>query len=136
MGHPICILNIVYMTAGKCRGPTSSNGIELSWFIKFYCIFIDLNPLALGEGQVGAGGWAVSRSVGGCTHMHTCTCTCKEIANGHNMFIMMRHPPHGWVCGWLGGSLGQLVRPGQITNNLINLDIIEIIQLCMKIYDL
>ena len=25
---------------------------------------------------------------------------------------------------------------GQITNNLINLDIIEIIQFCLKIYDL
>ena len=35
----------------------------------------------------------------------------------------------GWVCGWMGGS-------GQITNNLINLDIIEIIQFCLKIYDL
>ena len=29
----------------------------------------------------------------------------------------------------MGGS-------GQITNNLINLDIIEIIQFCLKIYDL
>ena len=32
--------------------------------------------------------------------------------------------------------MGQLVRSGQITNNLINLDIIEIIQFCLKIYDL
>ena len=31
--------------------------------------------------------------------------------------------------GCVGGS-------GQITNNLINLDIIEIIQFCLKIYDL
>ena len=40
---------------------------------------------------------------------------------------------HGWLCGWLGGSMGG---SGQITNNLINLDIIEIIQFCLKIYDL
>ena len=49
--------------------------MELNYLdsFKFYCIFIDLNPLALGEGQVGAGGWAISRSVGGvpiCTHAH------------------------------------------------------------------
>ena len=40
------------------------------------------------------------------------------------------------MCGWLDGSLGQSVGSGQITNNLINLDIIEIIQFCLKIYDL
>ena len=34
----------------------------------------------------------------------------------------------GLVSGSMGGS-------GQITNNLINLDIIEIIQFCLKIYD-
>ena len=36
--------------------------------------------------------------------------------------------------GWLGGSVGQWVGSGQITNNLINLDIIEIIQFCLKIF--
>ena len=47
-------------------------------------------------------------------------------------------PTHGWVwvCGWLGGSVGQWVGSGQITKNLINLDLIEIIQLGLKIYDL
>ena len=45
-------------------------------------------------------------------------------------------PTHGWVCGWLGGSVGQWVGSGQITKNLINLDLIEIIQFCLKIYDL
>ena len=34
------------------------------------------------------------------------------------------------------GSVGQWVGSGQITNNLINLDIIKIIQFCLKIYDL
>ena len=35
----------------------------------------------------------------------------------------------GWFSGSMGGS-------GQITNNLINLDLIEIIQFSLKIYDL
>ena len=45
-------------------------------------------------------------------------------------------PTHGWVCGWLGGSVGQWVGLGQMTKNLISLDLIEIIQFCLKIYDL
>ena len=32
--------------------------------------------------------------------------------------------------------MGQRVGSGQIINNLINLDLIEIIQFCLKIYDL
>ena len=43
---------------------------------------------------------------------------------------------YGWVCGWMGGSVGQWVGSGQMTKNLINLDLIEIIQFCLKIYDL
>ena len=42
----------------------------------------------------------------------------------------------GWVSGSMGGSVCQWVRLGQMTNNGINLDLIEIIQLCLKIYDL
>ena len=45
-------------------------------------------------------------------------------------------PTHGLVCELLGGSVGQWVGSGQMTNNLINLDLIEIIQFCLKIYDL
>ena len=45
-------------------------------------------------------------------------------------------PTYGWVCGWLGGSVGQWVGSGFMTNNGINLDLIEIIQFCLKIYDL
>ena len=45
-------------------------------------------------------------------------------------------PTHGLVCGLLGESVGQWVGSGQITNNLINLDKIEIIELCLKLYDL
>ena len=51
--------------------------------------------------------------------------------------MICRHiPTHGWVCGWLGGSVGQWVGLGQMTINLINLDLIDIIQFCLKIYDL
>ena len=38
--------------------------------------------------------------------------------------------------GWLDLSLDQWVGSGQITNYLINLDIIEIIQFCLKTYNL
>ena len=34
------------------------------------------------------------------------------------------------------GSVRQWVGSGQITKNLINLDLIEMIQFCLKIYDL
>ena len=37
-------------------------------------------------------------------------------------------------CGCVGGWVDQWVS-GQITKNLINLDLIEIIQFCLKIYD-
>ena len=36
----------------------------------------------------------------------------------------------------MGGSVGQWMGSGQITKNLINLNLIEIIQICLKIYDL
>ena len=49
-------------------------------------------------------------------------------------------PTYGWVCGWvcgvMGGSVAEWVGSGQMTKNLINLDLIEIIQFCLKIYDL
>ena len=38
--------------------------------------------------------------------------------------------------GWLGGSVGQWVGLGQMTKNLISLDLIKIIQFSLKIYDL
>ena len=44
-------------------------------------------------------------------------------------------PTHGWVCGWLGGPVGQWVGLGQMTKNLISFDLIEIIQFSLKIYD-
>ena len=41
-----------------------------------------------------------------------------------------------WIVGWMGGSVNQLVGSGHITKYQINLDLIEIIQFCSKIYDL
>ena len=38
--------------------------------------------------------------------------------------------------GCVGGSVGQWVGLGQITKNLINLNLIKIIQFFLKIYDL
>ena len=42
-------------------------------------------------------------------------------------------PPMG---GWLGVSVGQWVGSGHIAKYRINLDLIVIIQFCLKIYDL
>ena len=39
----------------------------------------------------------------------------------------------GWMGGLMSGSIGG---SGQITRNQINLELIEIIQFCLKIYDL
>ena len=41
-----------------------------------------------------------------------------------------------WVVGWMCGSVGQWVGSGHITKYQINLDVIEIIKFCLKIYDL
>ena len=41
-----------------------------------------------------------------------------------------------WIVVWMGGSVGQWVGSGHIAKYRINLDLIEIIQLCLKIYDL
>ena len=45
-------------------------------------------------------------------------------------------PTHGWVHGSLGRWVVQWVGSGHITKYQINLDLIEIIQFCLKIYDL
>ena len=41
-----------------------------------------------------------------------------------------------WVVGWMSGLVGQWVGSGHITKYGINLDLIEIIQFCLKICDL
>ena len=48
-------------------------------------------------------------------------------------FVETPHPhPHPLVDGWVGQWMGL----GQMINNWINLDPIEIIQFCLKTYDL
>ena len=58
---------------------------------------------------------------------------------GLKIYDLWRHP-YPWLGAWvvrcMGGSVGQWVRSCQITKNLINLDLIEIIQFYFKIYDL
>ena len=41
----------------------------------------------------------------------------------------------GLVDGWFGGWVGQWLGLCQIIKNQINLDLIKIIQFCLKIYD-
>ena len=53
----------------------------------------------------------------------------------NGVWVVETPPPMGGV-GWMVGSVGQWVGLGQMTKNLINLDVIEIIQFCLKIYDL
>ena len=50
--------------------------------------------------------------------------------------MICRDTPPMDGCGLLGGWMGQWMGSGQMTKNLINLDLIEVIQFCLKIYDL
>ena len=40
------------------------------------------------------------------------------------------------MCGQIGGSVGQWMGSGHISKYQINVDLIKIIQFCLKIYDL
>ena len=51
----------------------------------------------------------------------------------HNILFVEIPPSMG---GWFGGSVGQWVGLEKMPKNLINLDLSEIIQFCLKIYDL
>ena len=51
------------------------------------------------------------------------------------IYDLLRHPHllvGVWIVCWLGGSVGQWVWSGQITKNFMNLDLIKIIQFCLK----
>ena len=53
--------------------------------------------------------------------------------------ISKRHPHPwvgAWIVSWMGGSVGQWMGLGHIAKYRINLDLIEIIQFCLKIFDL
>ena len=49
---------------------------------------------------------------------------------------MIEGTPPIWEGGWVGYCVDQLVRSCQITKNSINCNLIEIIEFCLKIYDL
>ena len=55
------------------------------------------------------------------------------------IYNLWRHPHpwvDAWVVGWMGDSVSQWMGLGHITKYQINLDLVEIIQFCLKIYDL
>ena len=55
------------------------------------------------------------------------------------IYDLKRHPHPwvgAWIVVWMGGSVGQWMGSGHIAKYRINLDLIEIIQFCLKIYDL
>ena len=74
--------------------------------------------------------------VGGCPQ-HICTCMHTHTHTHTHVHIHIKHD--NFNCKWqppLGESLGQWVGSGQMIKKLINLELIEIIQFCLKIYDL
>ena len=46
------------------------------------------------------------------------------------------HTPHIWIGVWVGGWVGQWVGSCQIIKNRVYRHLIEIIEFCLKIYDL
>ena len=48
---PRCTSNLVYIRAGKCGAPRSSNGIELSWFVQIVLHFYWFWPPHLSGGS-------------------------------------------------------------------------------------
>ena len=142
------------------RGKESSNRIELSRLVQDLLNFGVLGSLQLGGGgRVDWGGWGWGEGGWGWwmvgyapTHMHIHAHAHMHmhahIHVKHDNFNCKWQPPLGeslgipmmsyvhacaWVDGWFSGSMGG-VRSN--TKNLINLELIEIIQFCLKIYDL
>ena len=151
---------IVYMSSGMFRGKESSNRIELSWLVQDLLNFGVLGSLRLwgwgGWVDGGGGGWGVPP-----THMHmhahARTCTCGK----HDNFMQMATPIGGIPGNSLWCHMHVHVRacahewhapshhphpihppthppggtPGIIQNS-IALELIEIFQFCLKIWNL
>ena len=64
------------------------------------------------------------------------TSTYQDISIPFEDLKSVKNSPPMGGCGCVGGWVGQWVGSRQMTNNLINLDLIVIIQFCLKIYDL
>ena len=92
MGQPpTCTPNIIYISAGKCRGPKSWNRIELSWFIQVLLHIYWFEPSWLLWVGVGVG---VSRSASPtCPYIHAHAHMCMHM---HNTKIYMYSN-----CKWL-----------------------------------
>ena len=80
------------------------------------------------------------------TSDHGPVCMCHCILFGINPHVTLYHASclycrtlwvGVWVVGWMGGLIGRVMGgSGQIIRNWINLELINIIQFCLKIYDL
>ena len=98
---PICTPILIYMSAGKCRGPKSLNKIELSWFILDLLHFYWFGPLQLreGAGEGVSGVWGCTHMSYECAHAQTHAHACsnihvKKLQMAANMFIMINM----WGC--------------------------------------
>ena len=157
---------IVYMSSGMFRGKESSNRIELSRLVQDLLNFGVLGSLQLwgwGGWVYGGGGW-LGDAPHTCAHvhtyMHTHTRTCMH--GKHDKIMQMVAPNRFWgnpgdslwchTCvhmhAWhvLGDSVTTptpihppLHPPGgtpRISQNSIALELIEIFQFCLKIWNL
>ena len=143
------VFGVISYSLYEFRSKESSNRIKLSRLVKDLLTFLCFGlPAALG-----VGGWMDGGR--GCPpHMCTCTCmhahACTRVHVKHDNFMQMAAPlgqslgiPYDVICTCAcmhvcmrvyvcGGH--PLTTPH--LKNWINLDVIEIIQFCLKIYDL
>ena len=73
-GTPPCRPNLIYITAGKCRCPKSTNRIKISWFVQVLLHFNWFTGSPLGGGWIWVGmGVGVCGVFHACMHMQTWT---------------------------------------------------------------
>ena len=80
--------NLIYISAGKCRGPKSLNRFRLSQFVQVLLHFYWFGPPGSGEG---AGGWGVSGGIRGYPQMHAHTHTDTQThRHTHTCIYMLK----------------------------------------------
>ena len=150
------------MSSGMFRGKESSNRIKLSRLVQELLNFGVFSSLRLGG--VGGCGWVVVGGMPPCmctcTHMHACTCIHGKHDNfmqmaaliggipGNSLWCHMHVHMHACLCMCVGVPSHPLTpipmhprggpprgTPG-ITQNSIALELIEIFQFCLKIWNL
>ena len=148
---------LVYMSSGMFRGKESSNRIELSWLVQELLNFGFLGSLRLwGWGVwVDAGGGWLGGAPHTCAHAHTCMHAHACVVN---MIISCKCPPWEFpmmsyvhvcacLCTWVGCTLSPPPTPfnppptpqgwtPRIIQNSIALELIEIFQFRLKIWNL